>query len=106
MVCNQCHALGAFSKRVDTAFVTEVNARSEMTVQPELLTTREAAKFLGITPGTLAVWRCETRYSIPYVSVGSRIRYRPEDLNKFLESRRVDPAKGKPKRKRTRKGAA
>jgi hypothetical protein len=63
----------------------------------ELLSNKQAAEFLGITPGTLSVWRCENRYPIPYIPVGSKIRYRVEDLQAFLDARRVDPGKPKPK---------
>ncbi len=49
----------------------------------------EAAKFLGITPRTLAVWRSSKRYKIPYVKVGSLVHYRRSDLVAFLESRLV-----------------
>ncbi len=64
-----------------------------MTAAPELLSHREAAKFLGITSGTLYVWRAENRYPIPYIQLGKgRVRYRPEDLNNFLASRRIDPS--------------
>ena len=59
---------------------------------PELLTHREAAKFLRITSGTLHVWRAKGRYGIPYIQLGhGRVFYRPEDLTKFLDSCRVVP---------------
>ena len=41
----------------------------------ELVTPAALAKELGVTEGTLAVWRCTGRYEIPYVKVGSRVRY-------------------------------
>jgi Helix-turn-helix domain len=74
-----------------------------MSQQTELLSNKEAAAFLGITPGTLSVWRCENRYPIPYIPVGSKIRYRVADLQAFLDSRRVDPAT--PRRTRKRRSA-
>jgi len=54
---------------------------------PEMLTPRQAADHLGVSPETLAVWRCTRRYAIPFVKVGSKVRYRRDDLEKFLSSR-------------------
>jgi excisionase family DNA binding protein len=56
-----------------------------------LLTEGEAAELLGVTPQTLCVWRCTRRYSLAWVKVGRLIRYRLKDLEKFIESRRVQP---------------
>jgi len=61
------------------------------TCQPDLLTTQQAAEFLGVSPGSLEVWRCTKRYGIPYLKVGSRVRYRRADLERWLESRVVSP---------------
>lgn len=65
---------------------------STATCQSDLLTTQEAAKFLGMSPGSLEVWRSEKRYSIPYVKVGRLVRYRRSDLEAWLESRTVSCA--------------
>ena len=54
-----------------------------------LLDTRQAAKHLGIKTNTLATWRSNKRYDLPYIRVGRYIRYRTSDPNKFLESRTV-----------------
>ena len=53
----------------------------------ELLTSSEAARFLRISVGTLAVWRCAGRYNLKFVKVGSKVRYRMEDLEAFLRER-------------------
>ncbi len=47
----------------------------------------EAAKILGVTPGTLQVWRSTGRYSIPFVKVGRLVKYRPSNLENWIESR-------------------
>lgn len=47
----------------------------------------EAANILGVTEGTLAVWRCTKRYQLPFVKIGRKIFYRSEDINAFVESR-------------------
>jgi excisionase family DNA binding protein len=53
----------------------------------ELIDETEAADFLNISPGTLSVWRSTGRYSIPFVKVGRRVRYRRSDLEAWLQSR-------------------
>jgi excisionase family DNA binding protein len=53
----------------------------------ELLTPGEAADFLGLSPGTLAIWPCKKRYPLRYVRVGSRVKYRRRDLEAFLDAR-------------------
>lgn len=53
----------------------------------QLLTTKEAAAYLGVTESTLAVWRCDKRYNIPYIKVGHLIKYRLNALDAWLESR-------------------
>ena len=53
----------------------------------DLVTEQEAADILKIAPGTLSVWRSTGRYSIPFIRVGRRIRYRKSALEVWLESR-------------------
>ena len=55
----------------------------------DLLTEAEAAKFLGLEPKTLAIWRSTKRYPLPYIKVGRLVRYQRSDLLAFLESRRI-----------------
>lgn len=51
----------------------------------KLLTDTEAGELLGVSPTTLATWRCTQRYALPYVRIGRRaIRYRAEDLAAFV----------------------
>jgi predicted site-specific integrase-resolvase len=51
----------------------------------KLLTEIETAEILGVSPTTLATWRCTRRYPLPYVRVGRRaIRYRAEDVAAFV----------------------
>ena len=65
---------------------------STATCQPDLLTTAEAAEYLGTTVGTMEVWRCVKRYALPYVRVGRLVRYRRADLEAWLASRTVSGA--------------
>jgi excisionase family DNA binding protein len=50
---------------------------------------KEAAEILGVTHGTLSVWRCTRRYPLPYVKIGRSVRYRITDLEAFMQSRTV-----------------
>ncbi len=52
-----------------------------------LLTPPEAAAFLGVTENTLSVWRCVGRYEIPFVKIGSLVRYKRTDLEAWIKSR-------------------
>ena len=53
------------------------------------LATREAAAYIGFRPGTLEVDRVTKRHKIPYLKVGRKVFYLVEDLDLWLESRRV-----------------
>jgi predicted site-specific integrase-resolvase len=66
-----------------------------MTVS-ELLSPKHTAELLGVTTGTLAVWRCKRRYQLRFVKIGSKVRYRSEDIQRFIEARSVkcNSAKG------------
>ncbi len=52
-----------------------------------LLTKEQVSEILGISVGTLAVWRATKRYNLPYVKSGRLIRYREEDVQAFILSR-------------------
>ncbi len=56
-------------------------------MQDKLLHPGQVAEALGVSPQTLAVWRCENRYDLPYVKVGRLVRYRDRDVDAFIESR-------------------
>ncbi len=52
-----------------------------------LLTPAEVAAALGVSETTLAVWRCRRRYHLPYIKCGSRVMYREEAVEQFIEER-------------------
>lgn len=52
-----------------------------------ILDNAAAAEYLGISTGTLDVWRSTGRYAIPYVKVGRLVKYRQSALDAFLQSR-------------------
>jgi excisionase family DNA binding protein len=60
-----------------------------ISIKPKLLTTDQAAEFLGVSAGTLAVWRCLARYRLPFVKIGRSVRYDEADLVSWMESRKV-----------------
>jgi len=62
------------------------------TIPSEYLNTTEAAEFLGVSIGTLEVWRSTKRYAIPYLKCGRLVRYKRSDLVAWLESRTVSCA--------------
>lgn len=46
----------------------------------------EAAAYLGVTVGTLAVWDSTQRYDLRPIKIGRRcVRYRRSELDRFLE---------------------
>lgn len=53
------------------------------------VTTESAAEFLGISKGTLAIWRCTKRHQIPFYKIGKNVFYKKDDLEAFVESTRV-----------------
>lgn len=50
-----------------------------------LLDRKTAAKYLSVSPGTLAVWDCTKRYDLKPLKVGRAVRYRRSSLDQFLE---------------------
>lgn len=56
----------------------------------ELLDDQRAAKILGIAKGTLAVWRYKGKGPV-YLKIGSNVRYRFSDLQKFIDSKICKP---------------
>lgn len=55
-------------------------------IESKLMNQAEAAIYLGTTVPTLNTFRCTGKNKIPFVRWGSRIRYRKEDLDTFIES--------------------
>lgn len=51
-----------------------------------LLDRKATAKYLSVSPGTLAVWDCKNRHpNLKPVKLGRAVRYRRVDLDKFIE---------------------
>jgi len=56
----------------------------------ETLTDKIAAKKIGVAVQTLRNWRHQRR-GPAYLKLGRSVRYRLDDLNKFMENNRIDP---------------
>lgn len=46
--------------------------------------TPAAAVRLGVSPATLATWRCTNAVRVPFARIGRRVVYRVADLDAFL----------------------
>lgn len=56
--------------------------------QEPLLDRKSAARYLSVSPGTLAVWDCKRRYDdLKPIKIGRSVRYRRADLDHFIEQR-------------------
>ena len=52
----------------------------------DLLTLKEAASRIGIAPQTLMNWRTKG-YGPPWAYIGGRVRYKPEDIDRWINDR-------------------
>ena len=52
-----------------------------------LITPDETAAILGVSPGTMMVWRSTGRWNLPFVKVGGRVMYNPNDIQAFIKDR-------------------
>ncbi len=93
------HALGralqGHFERIESILSTAVERMAHVTTDPagsgtkpaaEMLTSRQAAVHLGCEYGTMEVWRAKRR-GPPYVKVGRLVRYRRQDLDRWLKDR-------------------
>ena len=55
----------------------------------KLLTPEEVANILGVSVNTLNVWRCTKRYNLLYIKLGRSVRYRSENVQRFIKEREV-----------------
>jgi hypothetical protein len=61
------------------------------TTTSDLLDNAAAARFLNVSPTTLTTWRCRRTVEVPFIRIGSAIRYDRRDLIEFLEKCKVRP---------------
>lgn len=55
-----------------------------------LLSTKQLAKILNCSSGTLHNNRCRGK-GLPYYKIGRRVMYHPKDVQAYLKERRVEP---------------
>lgn len=65
------------------SFNTAELSQTSTAVSP-LVSRKEAARYLGLAPQTLAQWACSGRRSLPMVKVGRKAQYRKADLDAFI----------------------
>lgn len=58
--------------------------------RPSLMSRKQAAEYLGVKEQTLACWVTTKRYALPYVKVGRLVKYRREDVERFISENRFD----------------
>lgn len=51
-----------------------------------LMNRKTAARYLCVSPATLAVWDCTKRYDLKPLKIGRSVRYRRANLDQFLEN--------------------
>lgn len=64
------------------------NIRPEALLTPELV-----AQWLEIEVSTLAAWRTQQDHPLPYIKVGSRVRYVRSEVQLYLDSMRRAPSR-------------
>ena len=57
-----------------------------------LLNSVEAAIYLGLSPNTLARWRCE-KLNISYCKIGGAVRYKKTELDSYITNQSIAIAK-------------
>ena len=57
---------------------------------------KQAAAYLGVTPGTLRVWASTGRYNLPYYRVGRAVYYLQSELDAFIQKRKMPANKTQP----------
>lgn len=60
--------------------------------QAGLMTEQQTAETLGVSPGTLRVWRCNRRYPLAWIKLGRAIRYDPREVERFIRDNTQTPA--------------
>ena len=50
-------------------------------MNPQLINPLKVSEIIGVSIGTLAVWRSTGRYALPFIKIGSKVMYRLSDVN-------------------------
>jgi len=65
---------------------TDTNRPNQPPIPVVVFTTRQAAQYLGLSISTLNKWRCYG-FGPKYLKLGRAVRYRLEELDRYLEAR-------------------
>ena len=57
-----------------------------------LMNEHEVAERLGVSPGTLRVWRCTKRHNLPFIKLGKSVRYDVAAVEQFITASTITPA--------------
>lgn len=68
---------------------SERKAVNTFNFKSDLIDRKQAVEYLGVTPSTLAIWACTKRYNLPFVKIGSLVKYRRSDLEAFIDERSI-----------------
>jgi len=49
-----------------------------------LITPQDASERLGVSKGTLAVWRSTGRYPLKFIKIGKNVMYKIADIDAFI----------------------
>ena len=79
---------------VDRRYTAEETEEGEAKAAQTLLTTEQVAAMIGVDPSTLRRWRtAEPVQGPPFIPISERVtKYRAEDVQRWLDRLRVDPA--------------
>jgi len=66
-----------------------------MNKQSTRMNRKEAAEYLGVSAGTLAVWTSTGKVRVPHIKIGRRTVYDSADLDHFMEQNKVNGDKTK-----------
>lgn len=85
MILNQISLAPATAKRHQPLMaISSVSISKE--IRSTLLSRKEAARQLNLSPQTLAQWACSGRVLLPFIKTGRKVGYRQADLDSFLNA--------------------
>ena len=61
----------------------------------DLISRKDAAAFLGVSPNSLAVWASTGRHAVPFIKVGRKVYYSKTALSEWLIRRSVTASPGR-----------
>ena len=62
---------------------------TDLNTKKSVYTVNEAAAYLGLAVSTLNKWRCYGNGGPAYVKLGKAVRYRREDLDRYMREATV-----------------